>query len=187
MDAKLFKNREEWRNWLEKNHTSADEIWLIYYKKHTEFKSIQYQDAVEEALCYGWIDSRVKRIDEERYMQKYTPRKDKSNWSKSNKKRVERLIKEGRMTQAGLDAIKIAKRNGSWDRLDDIETKIEIPQDLADALAENPMAEKNFYSFAPSYRKQYLWWLKSAKRSETRKKRISEIIKRCEQGIKPGI
>lgn len=187
MNAKLFKNRAEWREWLDKHHATESEIWLIYYKKHSEYESIQYEEAVEEALCYGWIDSKVKRIDSEKFMQKYTPRQVKSNWSKSNKKRVERLIEEGRMTQAGITMVEIAKQNGSWNRLDDIETELVIPQDLADALAENIIAKNNYNNFAPSYQKQYLWWLKSAKKLETRKKRLSAIIERCEQGVKPGM
>ncbi len=187
MNQRLFKNRAEWREWLDKHHATESEIWLVYYKKHCVKESIQYEEAVEEALCYGWIDSKVKRIDGERYMQKYTPRQDKSNWSKSNKRRVERLIKEGRMTRAGIAAVEIAKQNGSWSRLDDIEAELVVPEDLAEAFAENVLAKKYFDSLAPSYQKQYLWWLKSAKKQETIQKRLLAIVERCERGVKPGI
>jgi len=187
MNGKLFKNKTEWREWLDKHHATETEIWVVYYKKHCGKESMQYEEAVEEALCYGWIDSKVKRIDDEKYMQKYTPRQDKSNWSKSNKKRVKRLIEEGRMAQAGITMVEIAKQNGSWNRLDDIEAVPVIPEDLGDALAENALAKNNFENFAPSYQKQYLWWLKSAKKIETRNRRLLEIVKRCEQGVKPGM
>ena len=185
--GKYFKDRLQWRSWLEAHHASLQEIWLIYYKKHSGKKSVQYSEAVEEALCFGWIDSRVKRIDDERYMQKYTPRKAESNWSASNKKRVKRLITEGKMTESGLKMIEIAKANGSWSRLDVIETRMEVPCELSSALEGNEPAKEFFESLSPSYKKQYLWWLHSAKRQETREKRLSEIVRRCEQHIKPGI
>lgn len=186
MEKLLFANRDEWRKWLEKNHETISEVWLIYYKKGTSGQSIKYEQAVEEALCFGWIDSQVKKLDEERYMQRYTPRKEDSNWSQSNKKRVSKMIKQGLMTPAGLEKIEIAKRNGSWYRLDDIEMDLLVPEDLENALADNPLALENFENYAPSHKKQYLWWLKSAKREETRQKRISEIVKRAEGNIKPG-
>ncbi len=183
----LFKNRKEWREWLTEHHEQQKEIWLIYYKKHVNMTSIKYEEAVEEALCFGWIDSIVRRIDDERYMQKYTPRKDRSNWSASNKKRVSRLMEQGRMTRAGISKVDIAKRNGSWERLDRVERLVSMPDDLLDALSQNSKARKNFERFAPSSKKQYLWWLESAKREATRKKRIQEIVRRSEENIKPGI
>ena len=186
MKQKLFKNRTEWREWLEKHHEVEKELWLIYYKKHCGKESIQYEEAVEEALCYGWIDSKVKRIDDERYLQRYTPRKSKSNWSKSNKRRVEKLIDNDQMTKAGLSVINAAKQDGSWEILDDIETGAVIPDDLAEAFVKNPIAMKFFNSLSPSHQKQYLWWLKSAKKSETRNNRLLSIIERCERGVKPG-
>jgi uncharacterized protein YdeI (YjbR/CyaY-like superfamily) len=119
-------------------------------------------------------------------MQKYTPRKDKSNWSAVNKKRVEKLIEEGRMTPAGMKKVEIAQQNGSWDRLSDVESAT-VPDDLKKALAKNIRAKKNFDKFAPYQKKQYLWWLESAKRDETREKRIREIVERARQNIRPGI
>lgn len=186
MKQRLFKNRVEWREWLKKHHGSEKELWLIYYKKHFGKESIQYEEAVEEALCFGWIDSKVRRFDSERYLQRYTPRKRKSNWSKSNKKRVEKLIENGQMTKAGLSVIETAKQDGSWERIDDIEANAVIPDDLAEAFAESPIAMKFFHGLAPSHQKQYLWWLKSAKKLETRQKRLLSIIGRCERGVKPG-
>jgi uncharacterized protein YdeI (YjbR/CyaY-like superfamily) len=186
LKQRLFRTREHWRNWLSENHDSQSQIWLVYYKKHTGKQSVTQAEGVEEALCFGWIDSIVKRIDDEKYMQKYTPRKDKSNWSATNKKRVEKLIKEGRMTPAGMKKVKTAKRDGSWDSLSDVE-KATVPDDLKKALTKNVRAKKNFDKFAPYQKKQYLWWLQSARRAETREKRIREIVERARQNIKPGI
>lgn len=187
MAEKLFKNRTQWRKWLDKHHATETEIWLVYYKKQSGKQSVRYEEAVEEALCYGWIDSKVKRLDAERYMQRYTPRLPGSIWSKTNKKRIQRLIGDGRMTAAGLAVIEAAKQDGSWARLDALEAEPTVPEDLADALAENARAGKFFHGLAPSYQKQYLWWLSDAKRPQTRQKRLSAIVQRCAQGIKPGI
>lgn len=177
MLKKLFKNRNEWRAWLEKNHDKENEIWLVFYKVKVNKQSVKYEEAVEEALCFGWIDSQVRRIDDEKHMQKYTPRKANSIWAASNKARVEKLIKNGLMTEAGLKATHIAKENGSWNRLDSIEVKQEVPKILKDALAKNKQAKKNFNNLAPSKKKQFLWWMESAKRDETKEKRAREIVK----------
>lgn len=182
----FFLNRNEWRAWLQENHKTESEVWLVYYKAHVQKESIRYDDAVEEALCFGWIDSQVRRIDDEKFMQRYTPRKDDSNWSASNKSRVKKLIKKGLMTPSGIEKIEIAKRNKSWDRLTEIEEKMYIPDDLEAALSANPTAMKNYNNLAPSHKKQYLWWVKSAKRASTRQKRIQEIVTRLEANIKPG-
>jgi uncharacterized protein YdeI (YjbR/CyaY-like superfamily) len=114
---KSFTDRAKWRSWLEKNHSSAKGIWVIYFKKHTGKPTMTYAEAVEEALCFGWIDSLTKKLDEERYMQKFTPRKNNSNWSELNKKRVEKLIAEGKMENAGFDQIEKAKKSGKWDEI----------------------------------------------------------------------
>jgi uncharacterized protein YdeI (YjbR/CyaY-like superfamily) len=180
-------NRDEWREWLRKNHKSKSEIWLIYYKKHTGKPRIPYDDAVEEALCYGWIDTTVKRIDEEIYMQKFTPRNKKSMWSKLNKQRVGKMIKAGKMRKPGMDKVNEAKRNGEWDAASSVKDEIPMPTELVQALAKNKKAEENFYNFAPSYRRNYIGWVAAAKRSETRDKRIKEVVKRAEENIKPGM
>jgi uncharacterized protein YdeI (YjbR/CyaY-like superfamily) len=177
MQQKLFKNRKQWRTWLEKNHASENEIWLVFYKVKTKKVSIKYEEAVEEALCFGWIDSIVKRIDDEKHMQKYTPRKVKSNWSATNKARVEKLINEDLMTKFGLEAIKNAKQNGSWERLDSVDIRIETPKIFKDALKKDDIAKQRFENLPPSKKKQFLWWIESAKRKETKEKRIKETIR----------
>ena len=139
--------------------------------------SIKYEEAVEEAICFGWIDSIVKRIDNEKHMQKYTPRKVNSNWSASNKKRVEKLIKEGLMTEFGLRAIEVAKENGSWNKLDRVDIRLEIPKALTDALKKNNRAKKSFEKLTPSQKNQFLFFIVSAKRDETKEKRIKETIR----------
>jgi len=186
MLKKLFKNRQEWRKWLENNHSNEPVIWLVFYKLKTKKESVTYEEAVEEALCFGWIDSTVKRIDDEKHMQKYTPRKIKSNWSASNKARVKKLIKNGLMTEFGLRAIDTAKRNGSWNRLDSVEIRMESPNDFKMALAKDKLAKSKFDSLAPSRKKQFLYWITSAKRDETRKRRINETIKLLLADKPPG-
>lgn len=169
------RNRKEWRQWLEKNHSNSFGVWLVYYKKNSEKPTVSYEEAVEEAISFGWIDSKVNALDEERYMQIFTPRNIGSIWSKSNKHRVKKLIEQGLMTSAGLEKIEAAKKDGSWNFLDDIE-KLIIPTDLKEALASNKTAENNFEAFSDPIKKQILYWIKSAKRAETRQKRIEKIV-----------
>jgi len=185
--AKLFKNRDEWRAWLEKNHSTEQEIWLIHYKKKSDKKSVNHFDAVEEALCFGWIDSKLKRIDEERFILRYTPRKGKSVWSKINRDAAEKMIMLGKMTGAGLKKINLAKKQGLWDSAYTNLKKDRLPSDLKKALLENKEAWNNFRNFANSYRNTYIGWVKSAKTDETRKKRIREVVKRSITNKKPGI
>ena len=176
MVKKLFKTRKAWRNWLVKNHDKETEIWLIFYKVKVKKESLKYEDAVEEALCFGWIDSTVKRIDDEKHMQRYTPRKARSNWAASNKARVKRLIENGLMTESGLNSIKIAKQNGSWNKLDNIETRLEIPEELKGVFKANQKAKELFEKLSPSRKKQIIWWIESAKRHETRVKRVNDTV-----------
>lgn len=185
MNKKLFKNRHEWREWLEQNHDEETEIWLVFYKVKVNKVSIKYEEAVKEALCFGWIDSTVKRIDDEKHMQRYTPRKVNSNWSASNKTRVEKLIKEGLMTEFGLRAIEAAKENGTWNILDSVDVRLEIPKTLADAFKKNKRAKKEFEKLAPSRKKQFLWWIVNAKRDETKEKRIKETIRLLVENKRP--
>lgn len=187
METIFCKNRDEWRAWLEHNHALSKEIWLIYYKKHTKKETVMYNEAVEEALCFGWIDSTVKRIDNETYMQKYTPRKNNSLWSLVNTKRIEKLIQENKMTEAGMKKVKLAKENGRWEKAYTSQSKIEIPDYLEKALKSSKIAWTNFNKFANSYQNLYVGWVISAKRKETREKRISVMIERCEKNLKPGI
>ncbi|SHJ15825.1 YdeI/OmpD-associated family protein [Flavobacterium terrae] len=178
-----FKNAQEWREWLHENHLDSTGVELIFYRVDSENESMRWEEAVQVALCYGWIDSTVRRIDEERRKQAFGPRKDKSFWSKVNKTYIENLIAENLMHESGLRKIEIAKQNGSWTSIDAVENH-EIPEDLQHAFDKNSTALKNYLSFSPSYRKSYLYWLNQAKREETRKTRIKEIIKLCELNIK---
>lgn len=184
---RLFKSRGEWRAWLAKHHDKEKEIWLVYYKKGSGKKSIAYPEALDEALCYGWIDSIVKKLDNEKYTQRYTPRNPRSLWSAANKGHVARLIREGRMTDHGLSKIEAAKRNGSWTRLDAIDRDRETPRDLLDAMARDPKAGACFEKMPPSSKKLYAFWVDSAKRPETRARRIAETLARVKAGRRPGI
>jgi uncharacterized protein YdeI (YjbR/CyaY-like superfamily) len=177
------KDRATFRNWLEKNHTSTPGIWLVYYKKNSGKPSISYPEAVKEALCFGWIDSKVNTIDDERYMQVFTPRKAKSVWSALNKKYIAELLEQNLMTVAGFKTIEIAKQNGQWESLDKVEA-LEVPGDLAKAFKKNKTAKANFEKFPPSSRKLILQWIAAAKRDETRQKRIEETITLATQNIK---
>jgi len=187
METLYCKNRDDWRVWLEKNHFSTSEIWLIYYKKHTKKETVSYNEAVEEALCFGWIDSLVKSIDTQTYMQKYTPRRKNSIWSELNKTRVQKMISEGKMTQAGYDQIEIAKKNGQWEKAYSSKTEFEMPKELLKALKANPIAFKNFYNFPPSGQNNYIGWIISAKREDTIKRRIAFVVERSKKNLKPGM
>lgn len=188
MNSEIYvANREDWRSWLEENHLKEKEVWLIYYKKHTGEPRIPYDDAVEEALCFGWIDSIVKRIDDERYMQKFSPRKDKSDWSESNKKRVKKLTDRGMMTQAGLEKIEIAKKNGSWDRVIETARSYEMAIELEKLLVSNKAAKEFFDSLSPSTQKQYIGWVSSAKKEETRQRRAKEALSMLSKKKKLGL
>jgi len=184
-------DREAWRKWLEKNSATEKEIWLIYYKKHTKKPSILYNDAVEEALCWGWIDSLVRRVDDERYMQKFTPRKPKSTWSKHNVRRVEKMIAEGKMQSSGVELYNYAKENGLLpDMVEDVISESvfpEVPDFIVKALKRNPSAERNFNSLAPSYKLQYLGWIMSGKKEETQQRRLTEAIDILNNGKKLGM
>jgi len=187
MTPRLFKTAAEWRAWLERNHDKAEEIWLAYYKKGAGKISITYEEALQEALCFGWIDSIVKKLDAERYMQRYTPRKEDSIWSVSNKARVKRLIAAGRMAAPGMAKIRIAKRNGSWMKFDKIDRKLEMPAELSAALDQHPSAKEKFDELAASHKKMWGAWIDDAKRPETRARRIAAALEWIEAGRKPGI
>lgn len=180
-------NRIDWRDWLESNHQSKKEIWLIYYKKHTGKPRIPYDDAVEEALCFGWIDSIVKRVDDATFVQKFSPRKPRSLWSALNKDRVEKMIKAGLMTQAGLDKIEEAKNNGKWEEAYTSKKVVEIPSDLTFELSKDNAAHRNFLNFADSYKNMYINWINSAKKEETRQRRIKKVVLRASKNMKPGM
>jgi uncharacterized protein YdeI (YjbR/CyaY-like superfamily) len=181
-------NRDEWRAWLEENHAAEREVWLIYHKRHTGSPRIPYDDAVEEAICFGWIDSIVRKLDEEKYAQKFTPRNDKSKWSELNRRRAERMIKEGRMTEAGLAKFQQAgKPDAKAAAMRAPGKKLVVPPDLREALAANKKAQENFNNFAPGYKRLYIRWISAAKRPETRAKRIKQTVKWSSENKKPGM
>ena len=177
------ETRSEWRNWLEMNHTRTNGIWLVSYKKETGKPRFDYNDAVEEALCFGWIDSKPNKLDAERSLLWFAPRKPKTGWSKLNKERAEKAIATGLMTQAGLAKIEAAKLDGSWNVLDAIEA-LEIPPDLEEALATYETARLNFDAFPRSAKRGILEWISIAKKPETRAKRIEETAKLAAENIR---
>ena len=184
------KSRQQWRNWLEKNHLNSPGIWLIYYKKETGKPRVSYDDAVEEALCFGWIDSLPRKLDVERTMLKFTPRKSKSVWSRLNKTRVDKLMKDNQMAPAGIAAIQLAKQNGAWDTLtasDRAAANKELPADLEKLFGKNKKAKETFLNFSESVRRQFLYWIDSAKRLETRETRIKQTVLMAGLNRKPGL
>lgn len=178
------KNQKEWRKWLATNHTKEDAIWLIFYKKSSPNYNLSWSESVDEALCFGWIDSTKKTIDAERYKQYFTKRKPKSNWSKINKDKITYLIDKGLMTAAGYKSIAIAKENGSWTILDSIENLV-IPDDLMHELTNRKGAIEYFKTLSKSTQKSILYWVASAKRENTKQKRILEIAENASQQCKP--
>jgi uncharacterized protein YdeI (YjbR/CyaY-like superfamily) len=176
------KSRKAWRAWLEKHHASSTGVWLVYAKKHSGLPSLTYNDAVEEALCFGWIDSKINPIDDDFYRQIFTPRKLKSVWSALNKTRVERLLAAGLMAPAGLAVIKAAKSSGTWDAMKQVEES-GIPADLEKAIEANPDASRNWGSYSASRRKGALYRLAGAKRPETRAKYLQEIIENMARNL----
>jgi len=175
---------QQWREWLAQHHTTKQSVWLIYYKQGSNIPTVTWSESVDEALCFGWIDGQVKPIDDEKYMRRFSRRKVKSIWSKINKEKVEVLIANGRMTNAGLKSIELAKQNGSWTVLDEAETLI-VPEDLITAFDKHPGAQAFFGGLSKSARKSMLQWLTQAKRPETRQKRAEEIARLAAQQQKP--
>ena len=177
-------SRTQWRAWLKTHHARAQGVWLIYAKKHTGLSSLTWQEAVEEALCFGWIDSLRRPVDDTYFAQLFTPRKPKSTWSAINKASVERLIAAGLMAPSGLAAVELARANGRWSALDHVESHT-VPPDFAAALANNPAAAEGYQSFSPFVRKQFLYRLNSARRPETRATRITELVAAAEAQCNP--
>ena len=177
-------SRADWRKWLEKNHQSAQSVWLVYFKTSTKIPSLSWSDAVDEALCFGWIDSTKKTIDKERYMQYFSRRKPNSTWSKINKEKVDKLIQNHLMTKAGFDSIETAKQNGSWTISDEVEALV-IPEDLKEEMENYKGSIEYFDSLSKSDKKILLHWVVFAKRTETRNKRILEIAESASKNLKP--
>ena len=177
-------NKEDWRNWLRKNHLIEDSIWVIFHKKSSPNPNLSWSEAVDEALCYGWIDSTKKSIDSEKYIQYFCKRKPKSNWSKVNKEKVKILIEQGLMEAAGSKSIEIAKENGSWIFLDEVEALV-IPEDLKEEFVNYTGSMEYYDGLSNSAKKILLYWVVSAKRTETRQKRVLEIAVNASKNLKP--
>jgi uncharacterized protein YdeI (YjbR/CyaY-like superfamily) len=177
----------EWRSWLEANHAAKQEVWLLFYKKHVAVPCVSLEEATEEAMCFGWVDSIQKRIDDEKHALRFTPRKKRSVWSESNKKRVAALIRQGRMTPAGLSVVEEAKRNGQWEKAAEREDVHRLAPDFRRALAANRAARSNFEKLPISYKKQFLSWIADARSDATRARRIKQATALLEQNRKkPG-
>ena len=176
-------DRKSWRSWLKTNHNTEKGVWLIFYKTNSGKAGVNYAEAVEEALCYGWIDSRKKKLDESRSIQFFSPRKLKSYWSSINKERVAKLIGQRKMTRAGKEVVDLAIKNGSWDALNEVD-KIIIPDDLQIALKENDAASEHFAAFPKSSKKIILTWILNAKTPATRIKRIVETVNLATRNIR---
>ena len=177
-------NQKEWRTWLELNHHTKDAVWLIFYKKHSTHHNLRWSEAVDEALCFGWIDSTAKSIDSETYKQYFSRRKAKSNWSRVNKDKINLLIDQQKMMPAGYKSIEVAKENGSWTILDQVEQLV-IPEDLQKELLIIAGAAEYFNGLSRSDKRILLHWIVSAKRKETRSKRILEVAESAGKHSKP--
>lgn len=183
IEAVEAADRKAWRKWLTKNHTAKDAVWLIIYHKDSKTPSVYYNEAVEEALCFGWIDSKPNRRDSESYYLFFSKRKGKSNWSEANRERAERMIEAGLMKPAGQAMIDLAKKSGSWNALVAVQQS-QIPDDLLTLFSKNKKAYKNFQSFPPSSKRIILEWILNAKKDETRLKRIKETVTLAEKNIR---
>jgi len=183
-NALYFADREEWRSWLAQNHDKKDQVWLLYYKKNSDKKGISLDESVEEAICFGWIDSKLRKVDHEKFALRFSPRKLKSVWSKINREKAEKLMLTGRITEAGMATIKKAKASGSWKNAYTSRIKGALPVDLEQKLRKNEKAWSNFQNFANSYRNMYIGWINGAKTEETRKKRIEKIVEQSLQNRK---
>jgi len=177
------KSRTERRKWLEQNHTRKEGVWLISYKKATGKPRVDYDQSVEEALCFGWIDSKGNKLDDERSMVWFAPLKAGTGWSKLNKDRVEKLIKAKLMAPAGLAKVNAAKQDGSWNALDSVDA-LDIPSDLAEAFSKNETARGYFEAFPRSAKRAILEWISNAKKPETRAKRVEETVTKAEQDLR---
>jgi len=182
-----FKTTAEWRDWLRENQATSNGLWLIFFKKESGKPSLDYEASIEEALCFGWVDSIIRNIDAEQYARKFTPRRPDSKWSELNKNRIAKLIRENRMTPGGLALVETARQNGQWDKSDRPDISFDIPDEFQTTLAENPKALQYFRQLTPTGRKQYLVWINVAKQPETRTRRIREAVTLLESGRKLGL
>jgi uncharacterized protein YdeI (YjbR/CyaY-like superfamily) len=166
-----------WRRWLARHSARTEGVWVVHRKKSSSLDGPDYDQLLEEALCHGWIDSQSRRVDDDRRIQWFSPRRQGGLWSGPNKERIARLTREGRMSPSGLEAVERAKADGSWSQADEVEALV-VPADLAEALSAAPMAAAAYHDLPDSMKKQYLWWIHSAKRPQTRSARITETVRR---------
>jgi uncharacterized protein YdeI (YjbR/CyaY-like superfamily) len=181
-----FRDRVEWRRWLEENHSTEDGAWVIIQKKGSKREGLRHGEAVDEAVCFGWIDGGMRSLDWERFRLWFSPRRRGSIWSLLNRERAERLIEAGLMAEAGLRAVEDAKESGMWDAAYTSRVEPKVPEDLKEALKKDQEAWKNFEGFSNSAKLMYVHWVESAKQEGTRMKRISEVVRRAAENIKPG-
>ncbi len=181
-----FRDGVRWRRWLEKNQSAEDGAWVIIHKKGSKEEGLRYEEAVDEAVCFGWIDGGMRRLDGERFRLWFSPRRRGSVWSLLNRERAERMIEAGLMTEAGLRAVEDAKESGMWDAAYTSRVEPEVPDDLLEALKEDGKAWENFEGFSNSAKLMYVHWVENAKREGTRMRRISEVVRRAARNIRPG-
>ena len=180
--------RRQWREWLQKNHDSESRgIWLVYYKKHTGKPTLEYNESVEEALCFGWVDSLIRKIDDEKFVRKFTPRKPQSHWSESNRQRVADLLARGLMTEHGQKCIDAAKESGLWEADDRALLSDQVCAGFARALEDSHAARVFFEKITDAQRRQFIYWINEARQEVTRRRRIRESISLLEQGRKLGM
>ena len=183
-----FRSIAEWGGWLGENHAHERTIWIIIQKKASRKPGVRYEEAVLEAVAHGWIDGKMRRLNDDEFMQRFTPRRRNRILSLSNREQAERLISEGSMTSAGLKSVKEARQNGRWDKASSSSRgAANVPEDLTDALKRSKIAHENFESFPPSARFMYIHWINEAKRQETRERRIHTVVDRTEKNLRPGI
>ena len=182
-----FLDPGEWRRWLEVNHSQDEAIWVVIQKVKSPNLGIKYDEALDEALCFGWIDGKMRRLDEYEFIQWFSPRRRNSLWSRRNRDKVEGLIGEGRMTGAGLAEVEKAKMNGRWEAAYSSKDTPTMPDDLLEALKSNKVAHDNFSAFPNSARFMYIHWINDAKRDSTRTRRINRVVERAAENRKPGI
>jgi uncharacterized protein YdeI (YjbR/CyaY-like superfamily) len=176
-------DRSAWRAWLEEHHADRREIWLVLLKKHVPEPSVTLDEAVEEALCFGWIDGHLRRIDDRSHALRFTPRRPGGQWARSNKARVERLIAEGRMAPPGMAVVEAAKASGDWDRVPPNAELDRAPDDLQAALDADATAAGGWAALPPSHRRQYVFWVLQAKKSETRARRVDEVVRLARDAV----
>jgi uncharacterized protein YdeI (YjbR/CyaY-like superfamily) len=171
-----FKNQKEWRVWLSKNYSKQDGVWIRFFKKASGVETVVYKEALDEALCFGWIDSLLNSYDDVSYMQKFTPRRKKSLWSKVNQEKVKKLIEQKKMTKHGLKEVELAKQDGRWDRAYDSPSTMEVPDALQKYFLKNKKEKDFFDSLSRSNKYAFIWRLQTAKTKETQEKRLKMII-----------